>query len=385
MCSENDMIQTAEEVTQLATPLKDIYDEEFLLAFVRRIQSVYPPFEGQAFIASVIDESWEALALKSRTRRISTKLGQYLPSGYESALGVLNEIADDCVGFPYLFFPDFVVVYGQADHDWERSMTALELFTQKSSSEFAIRPFLQRDPKRVMERMSLWAKHPNEHVRRLASEGCRPRLPWAEALPAFKEDPAPVLGILELLKEDPSLYVRKSVANNLNDISKDHPEIVLEVARRWQGKHSHTDWIIRHGCRTLIKAAHPDAFTVFGYAQETNLIVNALISVSPTVITIGETSTIRYDMTIRPGDEVFIRVEYAIDFVKANGQVRRKAFLLSNKVVAGGSQLTAERTHNWSNLTTRRHYPGAHRIVLLVNGREVAKQNVMLHEQAESL
>lgn len=216
----------------MATPLKDVYDETFLLEFGRRIQTVYPSFDVQAFIASIIDESWEALALKGRTRRISIKLGQYLPQKYESALDVLVEIADDCVGFPYLFFPDFVAVYGQAEEHWERSMSALERFTQKSSSEFAIRSFLLREPTRVMNQMTAWAIHPNEHVRRLASEGCRPRLPWAESLPMFKEDPAPVLEILELLKEDPSLYVRKSVANNLNDISKDHPEAVLAVSRQ---------------------------------------------------------------------------------------------------------------------------------------------------------
>lgn len=365
----------------MATPLKDIYNEDFLIAFVRRIQSVYPAFQGQAFIASILEDSWEALALKARTRRISTNLGQFLPGDYELALDILIEIADDCVGFPYLFFPDFVAVYGQAEEHWERSMTALEIFTQKSSSEFAIRPFLLRDPNRVMHQMTDWANHPNEHVRRLASEGCRPRLPWAEALPVFKANPSPVLAILELLKEDSSLCVRKSVANNLNDISKDHPEVVLEVARQWQGKHAHTDWVIRHGCRTLIKSAHPDALTVFGYAQEADLTVQASISTNPTVLTIGETCVIRYDMMIRPGDAVYIRVEYAIDFIKANGKVKRKAFLLSNKVVAGGAPLAATRTHNWSDLTTRRHYPGAHRIVLLVNGREVAEDKLMLNRR----
>lgn len=365
----------------MATPLKEVYHEDFLLGFGRRIQSVYPSFDIQAFVASIVDESWEALALKGRMRRISTKLGQFLPEDYESALDVLVNIADDCIGFPYLFFPDFVEVYGQAEEHWERSMSALELFTQKSSSEFAIRPFLLRDSTRVMDRMMAWAKHPNEHVRRLASEGCRPRLPWAESLPMFRENPAPVFAVLELLKEDPSLYVRKSVANNLNDISKDHPEAVLEVSRRWQGEHPHTDWVIRHACRTLIKSAHPDALTLFGYTQETDLTVNASISIHPNVLSIGETCEIQYDVSIRPGDGAYIRVEYAIDFIKANGKASRKAFLLTNKTVAGGAKLAASRVHNWSDLTTRRHYPGEHRVVLLVNGREVAENHIMLYKR----
>ncbi|WP_215114756.1 DNA alkylation repair protein [Exiguobacterium sp. s70] len=365
----------------MATPLKEVYHEDFLLGFGRRIQSVYPSFDIQAFVASIVDESWEALALKGRMRRISTKLGEYLPQNYESAIDVLVEIADDCVGFPYLFFPDFVEVYGQAEEHWERSMSALELFTQKSSSEFAIRPFLLRDSTRVMDRMMAWAKHPNEHVRRLASEGCRPRLPWAESLPMFRENPAPVFAVLELLKEDPSLYVRKSVANNLNDISKDHPEAVLEVSRRWQGEHPHTDWVIRHACRTLIKSAHPDGLTLFGYTQETDLTVNASISIHPNVLSIGEACEIQYDVSIRPGDAAYIRVEYAIDFIKANGKASRKAFLLANKIVAGGARLVANRMHSWADLTTRRHYPGEHRVVLLVNGREVAENHIMLYKR----
>lgn len=365
----------------MATALKEVCHEDFLLAFGRRVQSVYPSFDVPAFVASIVDETWEALALKGRTRRISTKLGQYLPPHYESALDVLVEIADDCIGFPYLFFPDFVAVHGQAEEHWERSMSALELFTQKSSSEFAIRPFLLRDSTRVLNRMMAWAEHPDEHVRRLASEGCRPRLPWAESLPMFKEDPAPVLAVLELLKRDPSLYVRKSVANNLNDISKDHPEAVLAVSKRWQGDHPHTDWVIRHGCRTLIKSAHPDALTLFGYAQDAALTVHSSLTIHPNVLSIGEACEIQYELSIRPGDAAYIRVEYAIDFVKANGKANRKAFLLTNKTVAGGARLSASRVHNWSDLTTRRHYPGEHRIVLLVNGREVAENRIMLHKR----
>jgi 3-methyladenine DNA glycosylase AlkC len=128
-----------------------------------------------------------------------------------------------------LFFPDFVETYG-LEH-WDRSVAALEKFTRMSTSEFAVRPFLKRNQPRMMAQMAAWSKHESEHVRRLASEGCRPRLPWADALPALKRDPAPIWPILEQLKADPSEYVRRSVANNLNDISKDHPEQVLAIAQ----------------------------------------------------------------------------------------------------------------------------------------------------------
>ena len=362
----------------MATPLKELYDEPFLRTFALRVRQVAPDFQTDEFVSSVMDESWETLELKARTRQIAIRLGEFLPNDYEAALGVLFAITDDCVGFPYLFFPDFVVVYGQDEKYWDESMRALERFTQTSSAEFAIRPFLIRDRERGMRQMTRWATHPNEHVRRLASEGCRPRLPWAEALPDFKRDPSLVFTILELLKEDESLYVRKSVANNLNDISKDHPDAVLERASRWKGGHPHTDWIIRHGCRTLVKAARPEALALFGYALEEALAVEASIQAIPDALTIGESGAIQYELRIRDGDAVYIRVEYAIDFVKATGKIGRKAFLLANKRVAGGTKLSASRTHKWSDLSTRRHHPGVHRIVLLLNGQEVAETSLAL-------
>ncbi len=359
----------------MAELLKDIYTKNFLLDFARKVQSAYSAFNVEAFIAAVIDETWDDLALKARTRRISEKLGTFLPNRFEDALDIMYAIADTCVGFPYLFFPDFVAVYGQAEEHWEHSMNALENFTQKSSSEFAIRHFLLHDPERVMRRMSIWAEHSNEHVRRFASEGCRPRLPWGEALPIFKKNPAPVLSILERLKEDPSIYVRKSVANNLNDIAKDNPTLVLETSRRWIGKNSETDWIIRQGCRTLIRKANPEAMELFGYACSTDeilLTTCASLSVQPSVITIGERCELQYSLDIREGEPVHVRIEYGIDFVKSKGYISRKSFLLSDKTVSGGAHLTGTRSHNWSDLTTRQHYSGDHHMVLLVNGQEVA-------------
>jgi 3-methyladenine DNA glycosylase AlkC len=373
-------IATFKEAIKLPEQLKDIYSKEFLIEFSEKIKSVYPAFQTTDFIASIMNETWDKLTLKARFRMIAEKLGVFLPSKYEDALDILFSIADDCVGFPYLFFPDFVAVYGQEEKHWELSMSALENFTEKSSSEFAIRQFLLRDPKRVMNRMTAWATHPNEHVRRFASEGCRPRLPWGEALPIFKKDPTPVLNILELLKEDPSLYVRKSVANNLNDISKDNPNLVLETARRWKGKTPDTDWIIRHGCRSLIRNKHPEAMELFGYAKEAQITTHASIIVHPDVLTIGESCELQYELTIRQGEDAHIRMEYGIDFVKARGQVSRKAFLLSDKTVSGGTHLTGTRSHNWSNLTTRKHYPGEHPIVLLVNGQEVAHTVLTLQQ-----
>ncbi|MDF2569743.1 MAG: yhaZ [Sporomusa sp.] len=361
----------------MSNPLKDIYNKVFLQQFSEKVNAVYHSFDKAGFVASLIgNTSWNGLALKARMRRITEALGQYLPNRYEDALDILFAIDKDCIGFPYLFFPDFVAVYGQAEDHWDLSMKALERFTMKSSAEFAVRAFLLRDPERMMSQMEEWAKHPNEHVRRLASEGCRPRLPWGEALSLFKRDPAPVLRVLELLKADPSPYVRKSVANNLNDITKDHPAVVLETACRWKGMNPHTDWIVRHACRTLIRKADPAAMALFGYAEpaggEASLATVASLSAEPRVLPIGGSCELTYELHIREGEPVHIRIEYGIDFVKARGQTSRKSFLLSDKIVPGGARLSGGRTHHWADLTTRRHYPGEHQLVLLVNGRETA-------------
>jgi len=365
----------------MAELLKDIYSKDFLLNFGRMVQSDYKAFDATAFITAVMDETWDALPLKVRTRRISEKLGTFLPDRYESALDILYAIADSCMGFPYLFIPDFVAVYGKAEKHWELSMNALEFFTQKSSSEFAIRSFILSDSERVMRRMTAWAEHPNEHVRRLSSEGCRPRLPWGEALLMFKKNSAPVLSILELLKADPSPYVRNSVANNLNDIAKDSPDLVLETARRWIGISPDTDWILRHGCRTLIRKANPEAMELFGYATSEDrapLTTFASLSVQPITLTIGDNCNIQYNLDIRKDEPVHVRIEYGIYFVKANGKTSRKSFLLSDKTVAGGVHLTGTHKHSFSVMTTRRHYPGNHRIVLIVNGQEVAETSLTL-------
>ncbi|QDR82952.1 DNA alkylation repair protein [Sporomusa termitida] len=367
----------------MADPLKAVYNKVFLQQFSEKVRGAYPAFDTVGFITTVTGNQavWDQLALKARMRRITTALGLYLPSSYEEALRILYAIDESCSGFPYLFFPDFVAVYGQAEEHWDLSMQALARFTVQSSSEFAVRPFLLREPQRMMQQMAKWAKHPNEHVRRLASEGCRPRLPWGEALTMFKHDPALVLQVLELLKTDPSPYVRKSVANNLNDIAKDHPALVLATARRWQGVHPHTDWIVRHGCRTLIRNAEPEALALFGYAEPAGaaaLTAGAALTAFPPVLPGGGSCELRYELAIREGEPAHIRIEYGIDFVKARGHTVRKLFLLSDKTVPGGAHLTGVRTHNWSDLTTRRHYPGRHRITLLVNGQEVAYSEVTL-------
>lgn len=365
----------------MAEALKDIYSREFLDNFAEKVYSAYNAFNKKAFIDTVMDDSWDELKLKERIRKITKALGTYLPEKYEDGLDVLFAIDESCVGFPYLFFPDFVEVYGQGEGHWELSMKALERFTTKSSAEFAVRPFFIRNPERMISQMMEWSKSSNEHVRRLASEGCRPRLPWGQSLPMFKADPEPVVSVLEQLKEDPCIYVRKSVANNLNDISKDNPSILLEIINRWQGVNENTDWILRRASRTLIRKAHPEIMKLFGYEEikENSIIKSASLSVDSAELKIGDSCSLNYKLSIREGEPVYIRIEYGIDFVKARGSTSRKLFLISDKTVGGGETIKGTKVHRWKDLTTRHHYPGEHKIVLLVNGCEVAYTIVELN------
>lgn len=357
-------------------PLKEIYTPTFLTEFAAQVATVAPDFKQQQFVAQTLADSWVDLTLKQRTRRIATVLGEFLPQSYAEAITILERLAPECQGFAYLFFPDFVVVYGTQPQDWSRSMHALEIFTQSSSAEFAIRTFILQEPDRAMSQMQAWAQSSNAHVRRLASEGCRPRLPWGESLPIFKADPQPVLAILEQLKNDPELYVRRSVANNLNDIAKDHPALVIQTAHRWQGASPEVDWVIRHGCRTLLRKDFVSVRDLFGYAgdrQDQPLVVAATITTRSKEVAIGDRLAFEYRIRFRAEAGLLIRVEYAVDYVKANGQQSRKLFKLVEKKIDGRQGLQGERQINFKDLTTRKHYPGLHQVALIVNGQAVAK------------
>ncbi|CAM4094368.1 hypothetical protein L1N85_10485 [Paenibacillus alkaliterrae] len=371
----------------MAEPLKAIYDGTFIEQFAALLKTAWSPFDEAAFAAAVREGDWEQLELKARMRRITEALGAALPQAYEDALTILYRIDEKCTGLPYLVFPDFVEVFGMESRHWERSLAALERFTAYSTSEFAIRPFILADPERLVFQMLEWADHPNEHVRRLASEGIRPRLPWAQALPLFKRDPLPIIPILDKLKCDPSLYVRKSVANNINDIAKDHPELVAGLAASWFGVNDRTDWIVRHGCRTLIKKSNPRIMALFGYTAHAEqgedvlpLVAEAALKVNPSAVPVGGEAALLYRVQLREGERVKLRIEYGIDFVKSGGKTSLKRFLLSDREYAGGEVFEGVRVHRFADLTTRKHYSGTHRLTLWVNGRESASAVLQVTE-----
>lgn len=355
----------------MAELLKNMFNYESLHEFALTMQSVYKPFQIDSFLSSTMDETWHDLELKARVRKISTNLGEYLPADYSEALAILDKAVGSCqTGFFGIFFPDFVEVFGQDESNWQLSISALERYTPYSSSEFAVRPFIVNNEARMMAQMYDWSKHENEHVRRLSSEGCRPQLPWGQALSKYKEDPSPVLPILEQLKTDPSLYVRKSVANNLNDISKTHPDLVAKLAKDWYGENEYTNWIVKHGCRTLLKKGNREVLSIFGYEDATSIEIEQF-ALGEKVILLGEAITFSFTAFARK--ETKVRLEYGIDFVKANGKTNRKIFQISENELKKNEKKVYTKKHSFAEMTTRKHYPGMHSIALIVNGVERCK------------
>lgn len=217
--------------------------------------------------------------------------------------------------------------------------------------------------------MIVWSGHENHHVRRLASEGARPRLPWAIALPALKRDPSPILPVLENLKNDPSEYVRRSVANNLNDISKDNPATLLSLIKKWKGSSKETDAIIKHGCRTLLKQAHPEVLKYYRLHTNNSITVSRLKVLTPIVKT---GSALEFSFTLQNADAKTqsARLEYAIYYLKKNGLLSKKVFKISERQLQPKANHRFVKKHSFKLITTRRFYPGRHKFSIIVNGQE---------------
>lgn len=352
--------------------LKDIFfSKKFISDLSGSIKDVSPKFDKSEFNKKIYTQDWKEKELKEKMRHTTNCLYDSLPNKYSEALKILKKIAPSFGSFDAMVFPDYVACYGL--DNWDLSLPALALFTKHSSSEFAIRPFLERDPTRAMDFMYKWSKDKNHHVRRLASEGCRPRLPWAMALHHFKNDPSPILPVIETLKNDPSEYVRKSVANNLNDISKDHPEVVLDRCERWFGESKNTDWIIKHACRTMLKAGNKRALILFGFGDPKNITINDL-SLNSQSINIGDELQFEFDLDLKSKKDCLIRIEYGVDYVKSKGKLSRKIFQLKEGEFSPGKH-TLTKKHSFLNRSTRKHYPGQHHISIMVNGVEKAKSS----------
>jgi 3-methyladenine DNA glycosylase AlkC len=359
----------------MAEPLKNHFGERVPRTIAAQIVAVRPEFAGDAFVAEVLEE-YETLELMARGRRIARVLRRYLPLDYREALGVLlrsigerpSSAGGDGGWASFLYLPHVTFVAEFGLEDFEASMNALYHLTQRFTGEFSIRPFLEKHGAETLALLTQWARDPNAHVRRLVSEGTRPRLPWAGRLEAFQLDPAPVVELLELLKDDPEEFVRRSVANNLNDIGKDHPELLVAISRRWMaGASDERRALVRHALRSLIKQGHPDALDVLGFGERASVALDN-IRIAPERVERGGKVAIEFWLRGRPGTHQRVLVDLRIHYVKANGRTSPKVFKLRS-LDLGPTPVVLRKTLSVADMTTRRHYSGSHAVEVLVNGR----------------
>jgi len=357
--------------------LKEVYNHEFLASLADALLEVDKNFEKQKFLEKFQDQTWAQKELKQRMRAITNALGELLnQKDFSTQIEILKKAVvkipkNKHSGLALIIFPDFIEVFGSI-HSLKICLNALSFFTEFGSSEFAIRKFLKLNQSHTLTFLESWSKSKNHHIRRLASEGCRPRLPWGEALQNFKKNPHDILPILENLKNDESAYVRKSVANNLNDISKDNPEIALKILTKWNEENVDKS-LIRHALRTLLKKGNKEALKIIGIDCN-NLSENFTIqtfALQKAVINISQNLMFDFILENQAANNK-IRLEYAVYFLRKNGAHGKKIFQITTKNFAKGV-FKFTKKHVFRDMTTRKHNAGKHFISLVVNGVEFQK------------
>ena len=353
--------------------LRNVYNEKEVKNFAAHIHSVYSDFDIDAFLAEIMKDL-DDKSFGDRIALICEKLKKFLPKDFEKSANILisalepeleKKNIDGMQGFMIIPQTMFIRKYGLEHFDI--SMKALYEMTKRFSSEGSIRYFILKYPQKTYSFFEKWAKDDSVHVRRLVSECTRPRLPLCIRLAEFQKDPAPVIHLLEKLKTDPELYVRRSVANNLNDISKDNPDMMLKVLREWKKiKNSGTQWIIRHALRTLLKQGNTGALELLGYPRA-QLQVNNLQF--PKKVSIGKRIQFQFDIFSQSSKSQKLMIDYDIHYMKANGKLRSKTFKCAKKTLKAGEGITLSQKHSFKQMSTRKHYAGKHAIEIKVNGQ----------------
>jgi 3-methyladenine DNA glycosylase AlkC len=357
--------------------LKESLDSQAVQQLADCLSDIQPGFNHATF-SKAANTGLNLLELKARVYHLIDVLHQHLPQDFDLAAQILCQVkqhqlaAKDPTIRAFTAWPliDYVAVYG-LQHP-ETALKTLAQLTSLFSAEFAIRPFIEQHYELTFEYLHNWCENEDFHQRRLASEGTRPRLPWGQQLPQFINDPQPILPLLEKLKADPEDYVRRSVANNLNDISKDHPQTVLDTCQRWLTEScKETQWVVRHATRTLVKKDVPEVFALLGYTAKPQLEIE--LTLDSNTLRVGDNLNIRIQLKSTEQKSQKLLVDYAIHFMKANGQQNAKVFKLKTLVLAEGETLTLKKTHRFVPLSTRRYHPGEHKVEVKINGLSFAQ------------
>jgi len=357
----------------MAELLKNLYSKSFYDQFGVVLKQTIPSYNHDEFLKLIFVEEFEEYELKQRLSHTTKVLHHFLPSNFEKATQTLKCLIDNLnsakmceQSMEFMFLPEYVEVYGI--NDYKTSVIAFEFITQFTSCEFAVRPFLIKYPHEMLEQMKTWSKHKNNMVRRLATEGSRPRLPWAMGLPDFKKDPNPILPILDNLKNDECEIVRRSVANNLNDIAKDNPQTVIDISKKWKGKNSNTDALVKHACRTLLKQGDMEILNLFGFGSDYFKYSDFKI-ITP-LVKIGESLEFSFSIENEDKHSQLLRLEYGLYYMKNNGKLARKVFKISEREIQSNTVLDIQRKQSFKIISTRKFHVGLHQLSIIINGIE---------------
>lgn len=358
----------------MAEAFKNLLNAAGVKRIARDLEAAWPAFPSKRFISQAT-RGLEALELKARSRHIARALGACLPRDVTRAM----ELVIASLGPPLTategygnevmrLMPLSTWLHEVGPQDVETALRANRELTRRFTAEFSIRSLLLAAPARTLEALSRWVTDRDPHVRRLVSEGSRPRLPWGERLPAIQADPSLTLPLLESLKDDESEYVRRSVANHLNDLSKDHPRVVLETARRWLVKASpERRRLVEHGLRSLVKAGDPEALALLGASGEA-LAISA--AVTPRRVTVGQSITVEATVKNEGQALTHVVVEAVVHFKRPKGTSTRK-FRLARLDLDPGEARTVSRKFRLVHRSVRRLHAGRHRVDVQANGRTV--------------
>lgn len=368
----------------MAEPFKNEFNVEIITQMGEHFKRVSPSFDDKGFVAKAID-GLDTLELKERSNQIANSLTQYLPINFNEATKIIiNSLApvepyDPKLGITsWATWPLNEYISTNGKEHFEMSMTAFKALTPHFSSEFDIRFFLIAEEERTLTHLKNWLSDANLHVRRLVSEGTRPRLPWGMKLQSFVNDPTPILPLLEALKDDEEEYVRRSVANSLNDIAKDNPDMVAKIAADWiNGADKNRTWLVKHACRTLIKQGHKKTLEALGYgAPKVSL---KKFEIKNNRVKFG--GALEVDMILKSdknSDQDLI-IDYAIHHMKANGKTAPKVFKWKITTLNPGAKINAAKKHPMKKITTRKYYNGKHKIEIIINGVSYGMQEFELY------
>lgn len=357
----------------MAEPLKHLIGPHTARDTADAVARAWGNFDHAAFLADTLPVI-DGLELMQRGQCIADALHRHLPADFEQTAPILHAClpAPDRVGlsgWALLSFNQYIAAHGRGQ--LETALALLKALTPHFTAEFGIRPFIAEAQDAALAIISSWALDPNHHVRRLASEGTRPRLPWAMRLPALVKNPTPILPILEALIDDPEDYVRRSVANSLNDIAKDHPDLVADfVERHSAGASKDRLWLLKHASRTLIKKGHGKALANFGFAPLDD--VTATLTLESQQIDFPGELEFEILLSNTGKDMRTVLVDYAIHHQKKDGSLSPKVFKGKSLQLKPDESVTIAKCHAFRPITTRVYHPGAHRLEIMVNGTSAA-------------